>query len=619
VAGPSAPATPSGGWGRRDWALAAALAVLTLATFCPVLQCDFVDFDDPDYVAANLQVQDGLTARGFAWAWTGVHSANWHPLTWLSLMLDAQLYGLRPWGFHLTNLLLHAANTLLLFAALRRLTAAPWRSAVVAALFAVHPLHVESVAWVSERKDVLSTFFGFAALWAYAAYARTPSLGRYLAVLVLLALSLLAKPMLVTLPLLLLLLDYWPLGRWQSGAARRLVLEKVPLAALSVASACVTVWAQGHGKALSGLEIYPLAGRVANALISYLAYLQQTVLPTDLAVFYPYPYLREPVGVAETAAAALALTGLTAAALYWGRCRPYLPVGWLWYLIALLPVIGLVQVGAQARADRYTYFPLVGVFLLLTWGVADLAGHLRRPALAGVLAAGVLACCAMLSWAQVHVWHDAVSLWADALEHTSHNWRAYTSLGRLLQHQGRQREALAYFQQRLKKEPTDADILTQIALALFDLDRLEESKEYLQRALEHDPEHDLAHYWLVAIYLRRREYAQAIDHLRAYHRLHPPPAQSLDQLAMALLDSGKPAEAVAEWEKAVALQPNEAALHAHLGRAHEALGQWQAAEASYRRAIALRPGDAGSQQGLARVQAKQGRSEEGPERQPPSR
>jgi tetratricopeptide (TPR) repeat protein len=590
--------------------VAAALAVLTLVTFSPVLQCGFVDFDDPEYVAANPQVQAGLTAQGLAWAWGAEHSANWHPLTWMSLMLDAQLYGLRPWGFHLTNLLLHAVNTLLLFAALRRMTGARWRSAVVAGLFALHPLHVESVAWVSERKDVLSIFFGLAALCAYPAYARTPTVGRYLVVLLLLALSLLAKPMLVTLPALLLLLDYWPLGRWQPGAARRLVLEKVPLAALCLASACVTLWAQSHGKALSGLAIYPLPGRVANALISYLAYLRQALLPTDLAVFYPYPYLRESIGMAEAAGAAIALGGLTAAAQYWARRRPYLAVGWLWYLIALLPVIGLSQVGAQARADRYTYFPLVGVFLLLTWGAAEVAGHVRRADLAGALAAVVLACCAMLSWAQAHVWRDAVTLWADAIEHTSHNWLAYNHLGRLLQQQGRQHEALRYFQDRLKQEPTDADILTQIGLAVLDLDRPKEAEEYLQRALKYDHEHDLAHYWLVSIYLRRGEFERSIGHLREYHQLHPPPAQSLDQLAMALLEAGRPAEAAAELEKAVVLQPDQAALHTHLGRAHDALGQWQAAEASYRRAIALRADDARSHRGLARALGKQGRGDE---------
>src|SRR5579883_3235845 len=359
----------------RQAALAAgSVAVLALAAYAPIGDgsYQFLNVDDNEYVTENPHVQAGLTGPSLWWALTKFHSHNWHPLTWMSLQLDWQLYGPNPLGFHITNVLLHAANAVLLFFALRSLTGAVGRSAVVAAFFAVHPLHVESVAWVAERKDVLSTLFGMLALVAYTRYARSGSLSRYLLVVAFLALSLLAKPMLVTLPFLFLLLDYWPLRRWPAQAsARRLLLEKVPLLVLVLFSCVMTLIAQHRGGAVNSLKLTPLSERLANSSLAYVQYLGQTIAPLNLAVFYPFPHGR--VSFPLALAAGLLLACLTWLAWRERKSRPYFLVGWLWYLGTMVPVIGVVQVGGQAHADRYTYFPLIGIFLLVVWGLADLS------------------------------------------------------------------------------------------------------------------------------------------------------------------------------------------------------------------------------------------------------
>jgi hypothetical protein len=340
------------------------LVVLTAAAFGRVLRNDFIDMDDDAYVTENDAVKAGLTTRGLWWDLTTFHAGYWHPLTWLSLQLDAHLFcrdGLSASGFHFTNLLWHTANVLLLFGVLRRMTGALWRSAFVAALFAVHPLHVESVAWVAERKDVLSTFFWILTLGAYTRYAAAPGLGRYLIVMAAFGLGLMAKPMLVTLPATLLLLDVWPLGRLGGEAGQRrwwpLIREKLPL------------FAQRAGGAVAQWQEFSFASRAANAALAYAAYLAKTVWPAGLAVFYPYP---DPLPSARVALSVVALLSLTAFVLGAGRRRPYLVVGWLWYVGTLVPVIGLIKVGAQGMADRYTYVPLIGIFVAVTWGLSDL-------------------------------------------------------------------------------------------------------------------------------------------------------------------------------------------------------------------------------------------------------
>ena len=407
---------------RRDWAAVLTLAVVSLVTFSPAISCQFVNLDDSTYVVQNKSVKAGLSAGGVAWAFTTFDSANWHPLTWLSLQLDATLWRRpdgepAPAGFHLTNVLLHAANAGLLFLALRGLTGCYWRSVAVALFFAVHPLRVESVAWVAERKDVLSAFFGLLALWAYAGYVRGLSTRRYLAVVIPFVLSLLAKPMLVTLPCLLLVLDWWPLARARSTSAWvRLAIEKLPLFVLAALSSVVTVQAQAEGGAIRTLECFTPVVRAENAVVSYAVYLGKTAWPVGLSVFYPHPVYGYdgPVGPSSTeVAGGLALlVAISVAAIIFRKRAPYLLAGWLWYVGTLVPVIGLVQVGGQAYADRYTYIPQIGVLLALCWGAADLARAWPRTLIsATAVAAAVLA---VLSVGQLRVWQNSYSLWEHA-------------------------------------------------------------------------------------------------------------------------------------------------------------------------------------------------------------
>ena len=412
--------------GRRlQWALGAALALLTLAAWLPVLRNGFVNLDDSYYVTANPWVRQGITRAGLAWAMTAKVASNWHPLTMLSHMLDCQLFGLDPAGHHATSLLLHLANVLLLFAVLWRMTGAAGRSATVAALFAVHPTHVESVAWVAERKDVLSALFWILAMGAWARYARAPSAGRYLLVLLLMALGLMAKPMVVTLPFALLLLDVWPLDRLRLGW-RRLLIEKLPLLALSAASSLITLRYQETS--LAPLGVVPWSLRATNALVSWAAYLGKLFLPRHLAVFYPIPLA---IPAWKVAGAALLLAAITALAVRWARREPWLLAGWLWFLGTLVPVIGLVQVGRQAMADRYTYIPSIGLFLAVVWSVAGLLRE-HRAALATAAGIVVLAL-AVTTRMQIGYWSDSATLFRHALAVTGDdNYLAHIGLGKAL-------------------------------------------------------------------------------------------------------------------------------------------------------------------------------------------
>jgi hypothetical protein len=423
-------------FGRLDLYLCALLAISTAAVYARAAALSFVGYDDPLYVASNPVVLRGLTLDGVGWAFSTYHAANWHPLTWLSHMLDVELWGVWAGGHHLTSVALHVTNTLLLFALLRTFTAERWRSAVVAALFALHPLHVESVVWVSERKDVLSSCFALVSLFAYGHWARRGGAHRYAGALAAFALSLLAKPTWVTLPILLLLFDVWPLARLRLSVATRptdrLLAEKLPFAALSLVSCVVTLAAQRSGGALWASAEVALVDRLANALVSLWCYLGKTLWPVDLSVLYSHPYIPETGGtpwlVWQLVAAAAAFV-VVSAVIFWLRSRTHLVFGWLWYLVALVPVIGIVQVGAQGMADRYAYVPLIGIFVAVVWGIGD---ELRRHAAPG--AAVVLSLCSILlfsffSWRQVGVWRDSVSLFEHALARTPGNWIAHAHLG----------------------------------------------------------------------------------------------------------------------------------------------------------------------------------------------
>lgn len=459
--------------------LAAALALLILLAFLPVLGNGFVNLDDGHYVTRNFWVRKGLTRGGLAWIWTANVANNWHPLTVLSHMLDCQIFGLVPAGHHLTSLFLHLANVLLLFEVLRRMTGAVWRSAAVAALFGVHPLHVESVAWVAERKDVLSAFFWILAMGAYARYALRPSLGRYLLVALAMALGLMAKPMVVTLPFVLLLLDVWPLGRlrFEPGWGRRLArlaVEKLPLLGLSAAASLVTL--QYQTTSLVDLEVVPWKLRLANAAVSYAAYLGKLLLPRNLAVFYPLP-LEIPAWKAAGAAALIAV--LTALAVWRARKAPWLLVGWLWFLGTLVPVIGLVQVGRQAMADRYTYLPSIGLFLAACWGLAELAGDRagRRAVLAAASVMAILALAAATR-AQVRHWSDSVALFQHALEVTEDNYVAHIGLAKALATERDWAGAAEHYRAALALRPG----LREVRLGLDEARRAAERRKRIRRS-----------------------------------------------------------------------------------------------------------------------------------------
>jgi tetratricopeptide (TPR) repeat protein len=470
------------------------LVALVWATYWQAGANGFVAYDDPTYVQDNPVVRLGLTSHGLRWAFTHLVAANWHPLTVLSHMLDVQLFGLDPAWHHWENVLWHSANALLLLAFLRVTTGSTWRSVLVAALFAVHPLRVESVAWISERKDVLSTFFWFVALLAYAAYARRPGKMRYLAVILAFALGLLAKPMVVTLPVVLLLLDVWPLrrlphGRPSTATLWPLLREKLPLFALSAAASALTFLTQQASGAVRSVRGLPFSARAANAAVSAVAYLGKTLWPTDLAVLYPHPGYR-PGGIPAwkvTFAAAL-LIAITALAIREARRRPYLAVGWGWYLVTVLPVIGLVQVGRQGMADRYTYLPLIGPVIAAVWAAGEAATRLRVPraALAVTSLALVLASAATAR-AQVGVWRDTFTLFDHAARATEDNAIAWKNVGSARFERGEPAEALAAFAEAARIDPDDPDLWFDQGMALSALGRYREATTRFEQAIQLEP------------------------------------------------------------------------------------------------------------------------------------
>jgi Flp pilus assembly protein TadD len=604
---------------RTDALIVVAIVAATLTAYWPLwrnglLDHDdtaygFIHYDDGYYVAHNPDVQAGLSANGLRWAFTTTHACNWHPLTWLSLQLDAQLYGLRPWGYHLTNLLLHLANGLLLYGFLRSITGAAGPSGLVAVLFAVHPLHVESVAWVSERKDVLSTFFGLLALWAYVAYAAKPTALRYLPVALAFGLSLLAKPMLVTLPCLLLLLDYWPLGRLRlkgapaagrSVALGRLVVEKLPLFVLALASCAATLYAQHHGGAVRGLEQLPLSVRVTNALVAYVAYLGKTFWPTRLAFYYPHPGGLWPWW--QVIGAVLILAGVSAVALRTARRSPYLLVGWLWFLGTLVPVIGLVQVGGQAMADRYTYVPLIGVFVVVAWALRD-AFH-SRPDLRGV---GVLAVCVLLPACvaacriQVQCWHDDPGLWGHTWAVTDDNYYAAAALGRLLlRDPSAQDRALHYLNEALRLRPDDLECRVNRSAVLLRRERWEQAEEDARVALRIDPDNVAAHNNLGVINAAQNRPEPAAAEFAAAVRVDPENAEAQHNLGLALEQLGRRRQALDHCREAVRLQPEESRYHRALAYVLDLQGEADEARAQYRESVRLDPTWPEKANGMAR-------------------
>ena len=548
------------------------LVVATASVFWQVRGDDFLNYDDNGYVTENPHVQAGLNWEGIKWAFTASYFGNWHPLTWLSHMLDCQIYGSKPGGHHFTNVLLHIANTLLLFLVFNRMTRRLWPSAFVAALFALHPLHVESVAWVAERKDVLSTFFWMLTMWTYVRYVESPGIGRYLSVLFFFALGLMAKPMLVTLPFVLLLLDYWPLGRFgmsQSGdtvisqnhqskntSDRRWLVahpirEKVPFFALSALSSVITLVAQQNGEAVSSLVAVSLKMRVANALVAYVSYIWKMIWPHHLAVFYPHAYM-PPIGMVAGSGLLLLCVSI---ALFWAaRRHRYLVTGWLWYLGTLVPVIGLVQVGSHAMADRYTYVPLIGLFVMVAWGVPDLVARwrYRRPVLA-ISTAFVLLTFIICTWLQVRLWKNTFTLFKHALQVTQGNFLAHNNLGAALAKRGRHEEALGHFSEALKIRPDYVSAHTNLGNELMRQGRTREAIRHFSEALKIKPDQAETHNNLgvaLAIQGRTRE---AIRHFSEALKIKPDYGSAHYNLAMAYRSEGNYREAIKHCDRAMEL------------------------------------------------------------------
>ncbi len=622
-------------------AICGLLALAVIVVFGQTSSYKFINFDDPAYVSDNQQVRRGLTSEGIAWAFTSTHAGFWHPLTTMSHMLDVELYGLaRPGRHHLTSVLIHASTAIVLFLALRRLTRELWPSALTAALFAIHPLRVESVAWVAERKDVLSGFFFALTLLLYAGYARRPTVLRYVPVALSLCSGLMCKPMPVTLPFVLLLLDYWPLGRLCSSNGRSfawLFLEKAPLMVLAAAAAAATVWAQDA--AIQSLATISSLARVTNAAVSYVAYLRQMVWPSGLAVLYPHPQDGLPLWQALAACGLLA--AISAIAFFLRRHRPYLLVGWLWYLGMLVPVIGLVQSGEQARADRFTYLPQIGLAIAIVWWAVHTSSddsheraesekgvrtHLSRRTALGVdlpfrekwvltrvLTPFSLLVVVLLAFAaerQTKYWCNSETLWAHTLDCTSQNAIAHYQLGEALGG-GRVDEAIAQYRLALAIWPDYPPAHNNLGFALASRRQVDEAIEHYRKALATQPRYVAAHNNLgMALMPYRGHVDEAIDHFRRALEIEPGNAMVHNNLGNALAGCRQVDEAINHFRKALEIEPGNAAVHNNLGHALAARGQTDEAFDEFRKALEIQPVFAEAHYNLANALIGCGKLEE---------
>ena len=631
---------------HRDLLIGVLLFLGTVALYWPTLSHDYINIDDPDYAAGNHMVKQGLTPESIVWAFTTTRTANWHPLTWLSYMADVQVLGSSARTHHLVNLLFHALNAIVLYIVLRRMTGAVGVSLIVALLFAVHPLNIESVVWIAERKNVLSTLFWLLVMGCYARYTESRTIKAYLAALILFALGLMAKPMLVTLPCVLLLLDFWPLGRWPSSrqdpdrktpAAEsygRLVGEKIPFFALTTASCVVTFWAQHVEGAVKSLETFPLTLRIANALVSYVLYLKKIFWPQALAIFYPYPaqfQWWQPLG------AVILLTAVSWFALRLRAGHPYCLFGWLWYLGTLVPVIGIVQVGAQAMADRYAYIPAIGVFIFVTWGAHALCRQRRSHTLAAV-AAGTLAIGALITvtWVESRHWQDSHTLLERAIAVTRNNHFAHNNLGSDYAQKGRFEKAAQHYSEALRAKPDYWTAQNNLGLAMDRMGRLAEALDHYDKALQLKPDYDDAHNNIGSTLAKLGRWDEARDHFRQAVQISPHNATAHSNLATALAREGRLQAAREHFQMAVDVDPylesaiiplamiyahqgdidasqavleagarrlpDNAAIAYELGRLHHQRGNLDQAAARYREVIALAPQHGEALNGLATIQ-----------------
>lgn len=584
-----------------DWRAAGvcvALAAMCFIVFGQTLSHDFVNYDDNDYVYENTIVQQGVTLKGLYWAVSHRYADNWHPLTWISHMLDCQLYGLNPAGHHLTNVALHSVAAMLLFLVLREMTGAFWRSAAVAAIFAVHPLRAESVAWVAERKDVLSGVFFFLTIAAYVGFVRRAwSWPRYGLVMFLFALGLMAKPMLVTIPCVLLLLDFWPLRRGQSFG--KLLTEKIPLIVLSAISCVVTIWAQE--RAVQSLQRFSMPLRLANAVESCAVYVKQTLWPANLAVFYPFP---QHIVIWELAASVGLVLGISATVWFFRRKQPWFLVGWLWYLAMLTPVLGIMQVGGQSHADRYTYLPGIGLLLAGTWAVAEWSvGWKNRTAIIGGAAGILLTALTVCDCVQTTYWRDTETMWNHALAVTSDNIIARYNLGTFYMRHERYEEAADQYQQELKMIPDDPKANYNLGLSLFKLGRVDEAIAAYQTAVRDRPDFAEAHYNLAIALQQKGKLDDAISQFATAARLKPLDSAPQVNLANVLLQKGDVKGGIAHLRLATQINPASTEAENDLGNALLRENDLAGAVPCFERANKLNPSDPWVKSNLAWILA----------------
>jgi tetratricopeptide (TPR) repeat protein len=594
---------------HRQTSFCIVLVLATFAVYLPVRNHEFVRFDDDVYITQNSNVQSGLSWQNIKWAFTTRQAGNWHPLTWLSHMLDCTLFGQNAGRHHLVNVLFHLANTILLFIVLSRMTKGLFTSAFVAALFALHPLHIESVAWAAERKDVLSTLFWLLTILAYVRYTQRPSAGRYIAAIAFFVLGLLSKPMLVTLPFVLLLLDYWPLERIRNPKSEirnsgfsilNSLIEKIPFFALSAISSLITFFVQQKGGAMS---VIPLGMRIDNAICSYLNYIGKMFWPLRLAVFYPLAPGYFPVARAVIYAVILAL--VTVLLVYHGRRFKYLLVGWLWYIGTLVPVIGIVQVGSQAMADRYTYIPLIGLFIIIAFGAADLLRNIPfRKSISAALALVILSACVLVTSLQLRFWKNSFLL----LDHTM--TIVENSSASVFSGLGNPADSAKHLSGAFRDIPNSPIIHNNFANVLKDVGKFDEAIEHYKFALELDPNFDVARRNLASVLVARGDYDEAIKQIKISKGPDVDVAWLHQDLAVYLKTQGKIEDAVIQLKKAIALKPDSAGLLNSIGIALVENGQPAEAVEYYNRVLRIDPNNIFTHGRLALALATLGRTDE---------
>ena len=606
------------------------LLLLVVLVYLPVLTNGFVRYDDQVYVTENVHVQHGLTWENVQWAFCTPTAPYWHPMTWLSHMLDCEFFGLKAWGHHLTSLLLHAANTFMVFVVLRRMTGAFWRSWFVAGLFGLHPMHVESVAWVAERKDVLSTLFWLLTLWAYARYARCVTSGMcqvtrtasflsrvtchvspyYILALLLFACGLMSKPMMVTLPFVLLLLDYWPLNRWGNHRGWPLVREKLPFFLLAAASSVVTFAVQRTIGTVVTTTTLPIGARLENALVSYAGYLSKLLVPTNLAVIYPlrYPF-HWPLG--DLISAGLLLLGISIFVVALRRRQPWLLVGWFWFVGTLVPVIGLVQVGLQAMADRFSYVPSIGLFIFLSWGAWALTKAWRYQVVAVSGAATVvMVLCAGLAWRQAGYWKNTGTLFQHAIDVTENNFIACSNLGDYELVQGHYDEAINLYRETIRLMPSYDLAYAPLGVALCKTGRLAEGIQELQLAVKLEPDSAQVHADLADALVEDGQGDAAINEYKKAISLDPDDLDARNCLGVLMENTGHLDEAIQQFEEIIKINPAYVPAYNNLGLALESQGRLDQAFAEFEKAVRLDPQDAKGHFNLGMILKARGRLDE---------